>query len=69
MVEYNDLAAAQHAKKVLQDQDIYSDCCTIKVEYARTQKLNVYKVKIIKIYYSLIWKCSIVEKIMKNIGN
>ena len=44
MVEYNELAAAKHAKKALQDQDIYSDCCTIKVEYARTQKLNVYKV-------------------------
>ena len=44
MVEFSDVAAAKNAKEVLQDKDIYDGCNTIKVEYARTQKLNVYKV-------------------------
>ena len=44
MVEFSDVGAAKNAKEVLQDKDIYDGCNTIKVEYARTQKLNVYKV-------------------------
>ena len=45
MVEYVDLESAKKAKESLQDKDMYDGCNTIKVEYARTQKLNVYKVK------------------------
>ena len=44
MVEYVDLESAKKAKESLQDKDMYDGCNTIKVEYARTQKLNVYKV-------------------------
>ena len=47
MVEYVDLESAKKAKESLQDKDMYDGCNTIKVEYARTQKLNVYKVKTI----------------------
>lgn len=43
MVEFSDVTAAKNAKEVLQDKDIYDGCNTLKVEYARTQKLNVYK--------------------------
>jgi len=43
MVEYVDLESAKKAKESLQDKDMYDGCNTIKVEYARTQKLNVYK--------------------------
>ena len=43
-MEFSDVQAAKNAKDVLQDKDIYDGCNTIKVEYARTQKLNVYKV-------------------------
>ena len=45
MVEYGDLQSAKHAKDTLQGKDIYDECNTIHVEYARTQKLNVYKVR------------------------
>ena len=45
LVEYNDISSARHAKRALQDQDIYSDCCRITVEFARTPRLNVYRVR------------------------
>ena len=44
MIEYSDIKMAIQAKAGLHGQDIYSGCCSIKCEYARTEKLNVYKV-------------------------
>jgi hnRNP-L/PTB/hephaestus splicing factor len=41
MVEFRDLDAAMKAKKDLHGCDIYSGCCTIKMEYAKTDRLNV----------------------------
>lgn len=41
MVEYWDLEAAIKARKELHGCDIYSGCCTIKTEYAKTDRLNV----------------------------
>ena len=57
MVEYSDVQSAKHAKEVLQDKDIYDGCNTIKVEFARTQKLNVYKENFL--YYNLVFAINI----------
>ncbi|CAG5114358.1 Oidioi.mRNA.OKI2018_I69.chr2.g8416.t1.cds [Oikopleura dioica] len=43
MIEYSDIKMAIQAKSGLHGQDIYSGCCSIKCEFARTDKLNVYK--------------------------
>ncbi|CBY18131.1 unnamed protein product [Oikopleura dioica] len=43
MIEFSDIKMAIQAKAGLHGQDIYSGCCSIKCEYARTEKLNVYK--------------------------
>ena len=43
MVEFESLEAAKTAKESLYGCDIYSGCCTLKVEYAKPAKLNVYK--------------------------
>ncbi|XP_038074415.1 heterogeneous nuclear ribonucleoprotein L-like isoform X2 [Patiria miniata] len=43
MVEFESIESATKAKKGLQGCDIYSGCCTLRVEFARTQTLTVYK--------------------------
>ncbi|XP_022088955.1 heterogeneous nuclear ribonucleoprotein L-like isoform X1 [Acanthaster planci] len=43
MVEFDTIESATKAKKGLQGCDIYSGCCTLRVEFARTQTLTVYK--------------------------
>ena len=43
MVEFESLDAAKTAKDNLFGCDIYSGCCTLKIEYAKPTKLNVYK--------------------------
>ncbi|KAG8232388.1 hypothetical protein J437_LFUL012531, partial [Ladona fulva] len=35
--------SAKRAKDSLNGADIYSGCCTLKIEYAKPSKLNVYK--------------------------
>ncbi|KAM3865222.1 heterogeneous nuclear ribonucleoprotein L-like [Diretmus argenteus] len=41
MVEYPSVENAQKAKLALNGADIYAGCCTLKIEYARPNKLNV----------------------------
>jgi heterogeneous nuclear ribonucleoprotein L len=41
MVEFHDLEAAVKARQELHGCDIYSGCCTIKMEYAKADRLNV----------------------------
>ncbi|KAF7213318.1 heterogeneous nuclear ribonucleoprotein L like [Nothobranchius furzeri] len=41
MVEYPSVEDAQKAKLALNGADIYSGCCTLKIEYARPNRLNV----------------------------
>lgn len=43
MVEFETLDAAKSAKESLYGCDIYSGCCTLKIEFAKPTKLNVYK--------------------------
>jgi len=43
MVEYETVESATHARDALQGADIYSGCCTLRVEYAKPTKLNVYR--------------------------
>ena len=43
MLEFDSLESAQRAKEALHGCDIYSACCTLKIEYAKPSKLNVYK--------------------------
>ena len=43
MVEFETLEIARTAKETLFGCDIYSGCCTLKIEYAKPTKLNVYK--------------------------
>ena len=43
MMEFDSLESAQRAKDSLHGCDIYSACCTLKIEYAKPSKLNVYK--------------------------
>jgi len=43
MLEFDSLESAQRAKDSLHGCDIYSGCCTLKIEYAKPNKLNVYK--------------------------
>lgn len=43
MVEFDGVEAAVRAKKSLNGADIYSGCCTLKIEYAKPTRLNVYK--------------------------
>ena len=43
MLEFDSLESAQRAKDNLHGCDIYSGCCTLKIEYAKPTKLNVYK--------------------------
>ncbi|XP_040042809.2 heterogeneous nuclear ribonucleoprotein L-like isoform X1 [Gasterosteus aculeatus] len=41
MVEFGSVEDAQRAKLVLNGADIYAGCCTLKIEYARPNRLNV----------------------------
>lgn len=43
MIEFDSMLGAQRAKAALNGVDIYRGCCTIKVEYAKPQSLNVFK--------------------------
>ena len=43
MVEFDSVDTAKAAKENLHGCDIYSGCCTLKIEYAKPTKLNVYK--------------------------
>uniref|UniRef100_A0A0B6ZTT6 RRM domain-containing protein n=1 Tax=Arion vulgaris TaxID=1028688 RepID=A0A0B6ZTT6_9EUPU len=41
MVEFDNVESAKRAKQSLNGADIYSGCCTIKIEYAKPTRLNV----------------------------
>ena len=43
MLEFDSIESAQRAKTNLHGCDIYSGCCTLKIEFAKPTKLNVYK--------------------------
>jgi len=43
MVEFENVEMATVAKEALQGADIYSGCCTLRVEFAKPAKLNVYR--------------------------
>uniref|UniRef100_A0A2S2NCW6 Heterogeneous nuclear ribonucleoprotein L n=1 Tax=Schizaphis graminum TaxID=13262 RepID=A0A2S2NCW6_SCHGA len=43
MVEYEEVEQAIRAKQLMDGADIYQGCCTLRVEYAKPSKLNVYK--------------------------
>ena len=43
MVEFDTVETAKSAKENLHGCDIYSGCCTLKVEFAKPTKLNVYR--------------------------
>ncbi|XP_075168934.1 heterogeneous nuclear ribonucleoprotein L isoform X3 [Haematobia irritans] len=43
MVEFDNLEAATRARENLNGADIYSGCCTLKIDFAKPEKLNVYK--------------------------
>ncbi|KAL3873206.1 hypothetical protein ACJMK2_036349 [Sinanodonta woodiana] len=41
MVEFENVDSAKRAKQSLNGADIYSGCCTLKIEYAKPDRLNV----------------------------
>ncbi|KAK6182268.1 hypothetical protein SNE40_009988 [Patella caerulea] len=41
MVEFDSIEAAKRAKSALNGADVYSGCCTLKIEYAKPTRLNV----------------------------
>jgi len=43
MVEFDSVESAKAAKESFHGCDIYSGCCTLKIEYAKPTKLNVYR--------------------------
>ena len=43
MVEFDEVGSATQAKSQLHGCDIYSGSCTLKVEFAKTDRLNVKK--------------------------
>ncbi|XP_032811644.1 heterogeneous nuclear ribonucleoprotein L-like isoform X3 [Petromyzon marinus] len=43
LVEFDSIPSAQQAKSSLNGADIYSGCCTLKIEYAKPARLNVYR--------------------------
>ncbi|XP_076667972.1 heterogeneous nuclear ribonucleoprotein L isoform X3 [Andrena cerasifolii] len=43
MVEFDSVESATRAKETLHGADIYSGCCTLKIDFAKPTKLNVYK--------------------------
>lgn len=42
MVEFNNIETAARAKEGLHGADIYSGCCTLRVEFGKADKLNVF---------------------------
>jgi len=43
MVEFDSVESATRAKETLNGADIYSGCCTLKIDFAKPEKLNVHK--------------------------
>ncbi|XP_056638179.1 heterogeneous nuclear ribonucleoprotein L [Diorhabda carinulata] len=43
MVEFDGVDSAMRAKESLNGADIYSGCCTLKIDFAKPDKLNVHK--------------------------
>lgn len=43
LVEFESTEIAIEAKKILNGADIYPDCCTLKVEYAKADSVKVNK--------------------------
>ncbi|XP_032596763.1 uncharacterized protein LOC6568736 isoform X18 [Drosophila grimshawi] len=43
MVEFDNLDSATRARENLNGADIYAGCCTLKIDFAKPEKLNVYK--------------------------
>lgn len=43
MVEFDNIESAVRAKEALNGADIYSGCCTLKIDFAKPEKLNVHK--------------------------
>ncbi|XP_011139201.1 heterogeneous nuclear ribonucleoprotein L isoform X2 [Harpegnathos saltator] len=43
MIEFDSVESATRVKEALHGADIYSGCCTLKIDYAKPTKLNVYK--------------------------
>lgn len=43
MVEFDSVESAIRAKEALSGADIYSGCCTLKIDFAKPEKLNVHK--------------------------
>merc|ERR1719495_1210702 len=43
MVEFDSLDTAKQAKTALEGADIYAGCCTLRIGYAKTDRLNVFK--------------------------
>ncbi|KAK7507044.1 hypothetical protein BaRGS_00001895 [Batillaria attramentaria] len=41
MVEFDNVESAKRAKQSLNGADVYSGCCTLKIEYAKPSRLNV----------------------------
>ncbi|XP_041352711.1 heterogeneous nuclear ribonucleoprotein L-like isoform X2 [Gigantopelta aegis] len=41
MVEFDSIESAKRAKQSLNGADVYSGCCTLKIEYAKPTRLNV----------------------------
>ncbi|KAK2159515.1 hypothetical protein LSH36_151g00049 [Paralvinella palmiformis] len=42
MVEFDNVESAVQAKQSLSGADVYSGCCTLRVEYAKPSRLNVF---------------------------
>ena len=40
MVEFDSIDSARRAKQALQGADIYSGCCTLKIEYAKVWRFS-----------------------------
>ncbi|XP_074025484.1 heterogeneous nuclear ribonucleoprotein L isoform X2 [Leptinotarsa decemlineata] len=43
MVEFESVESAMRAKESLNGADIYSGCCTLKIDFAKPEKLNIHK--------------------------
>ena len=43
MVELDSVESARRVKQELHGRDVYTNCCTLRVEYAKPTRLNVYK--------------------------
>lgn len=41
LIQYPDAHSAQHAKAILDGQNIYNGCCTLRIDYSKMTTLNV----------------------------